>query len=148
MRTHLVTGAAGFIGSHLAERLVAEGHAVRGVDCFTDYYPRTDKEANLEGLRREPRFELVEADLAETDSRRCPAASPRVPPGRPGKRAPPWGKEFSPTRGTTSSPPSACSRPKDARLGRGGCSSSSVYGDLTTCRSGSRRFPGPSPPTA
>ncbi len=36
----LVTGAAGFIGSHLSERLLAEGHRVTGIDCFTDYYPR------------------------------------------------------------------------------------------------------------
>jgi nucleoside-diphosphate-sugar epimerase len=39
----LVTGAAGFIGSHLAERLVAERYEVIGVDCFTDYYPRLVK---------------------------------------------------------------------------------------------------------
>ncbi|MDP3939144.1 MAG: NAD-dependent epimerase/dehydratase family protein [Deltaproteobacteria bacterium] len=67
MATVLVTGAAGFIGSHLAERLISEGHRVRGVDCFTDYYPRADKEANLEGLRRDPRFELLEADLCDAD---------------------------------------------------------------------------------
>ncbi|MFQ5458349.1 MAG: NAD-dependent epimerase/dehydratase family protein, partial [Myxococcota bacterium] len=63
----LVTGAAGFIGSHLSERLVAEGHQVRGVDCFTDYYPRADKEANLEALRGEPRFDFREADLTQID---------------------------------------------------------------------------------
>ena len=63
----LVTGAAGFIGSHLAERLAAEGHQVRGVDCFTDYYPRADKEANLEALRKEPRFDFLEADLTKAD---------------------------------------------------------------------------------
>ena len=40
----LVTGAAGFIGSHLGERLVAEGYKVVGVDCFTDYYRRPVKE--------------------------------------------------------------------------------------------------------
>ena len=43
----LITGAAGFIGSTLAERLVREGHDVVGIDCFTDYYPRPAKERNL-----------------------------------------------------------------------------------------------------
>ena len=59
----MVTGAAGFIGSHLAERLVAEGYRVVGVDCFTDYYPRAVKEQNVAQLRRSDRFTLVEADL-------------------------------------------------------------------------------------
>jgi nucleoside-diphosphate-sugar epimerase len=63
----LVTGVAGFVGSTLAERLVREGHEVRGVDCFTDYYPRADKEANLAALRLRPSFELREEDLAATD---------------------------------------------------------------------------------
>jgi nucleoside-diphosphate-sugar epimerase len=63
----LVTGVAGFIGSHLAERLVADGHTVLGVDCFTDYYPRPVKEANLSRLRDEPHFRFVEADLGVTD---------------------------------------------------------------------------------
>lgn len=62
-RRAIVTGAAGFIGSHLCERLVAEGWQVVGIDDFSDYYPRADKEANLSGLREEPRFALVEADL-------------------------------------------------------------------------------------
>ena len=43
----LVTGAAGFIGSHLAERLLDDGMTVTGLDAFTDYYPRERKEANL-----------------------------------------------------------------------------------------------------
>ncbi len=63
----LVTGAAGFIGSHLAERLIADGHDVLGVDAFIDYYPRALKEANLEGLRREPHFQFLEGDLNEMD---------------------------------------------------------------------------------
>ena len=59
----LVTGAAGFIGSHLAERLVADGTEVIGLDCFTEYYDRRLKEANLAGLLRSQRFQFVEADL-------------------------------------------------------------------------------------
>lgn len=62
-RTALVTGAAGFIGSHLSERLIAEGWRVRGVDCFTDYYDPALKERNIAGLAREPRFTLERLDL-------------------------------------------------------------------------------------
>ena len=61
----LVTGAAGFIGSQLAERLVADGHDVVGVDCFIPYYPREIKERNLESLRASTRFRFDELDLRE-----------------------------------------------------------------------------------
>jgi UDP-glucose 4-epimerase len=63
----LVTGVAGFIGSHVAESLVADGHEVVGVDCFTDYYPRPFKERNLAALRDEGRFRLVEARLQDAE---------------------------------------------------------------------------------
>lgn len=63
----LVTGAAGFIGSTLSERLVAEGAEVVGLDCFTDYYAREVKERNVEALRAAPRFRLVEAALQQVD---------------------------------------------------------------------------------
>jgi len=58
MSSYVVTGAAGFIGSHLAERLVALGHEVRGVDCFTDYYDPALKRENAQGL------DVLELDLA------------------------------------------------------------------------------------
>ena len=63
-RPILVTGAAGFIGSHLCERLLADGHAVTGIDCFTDYYPRPVKERNLAGLRGQKHFTFRELDLS------------------------------------------------------------------------------------
>ena len=56
---YLVTGAAGFIGSHLAERLVADGHDVVGLDCFTDYYDPALKEENARDL------DVRRVDLAE-----------------------------------------------------------------------------------
>ena len=62
-RRAVVTGAAGFIGSHLCERLVGDGWRVTGVDCFTDYYAREDKLSNLEDLSRAPAFDLLERDL-------------------------------------------------------------------------------------
>ena len=63
----LVTGVAGFIGSHLAEGLLERGARVRGLDCFTDYYPRTVKETNLLKLRSHPSFTLVERSIQEAD---------------------------------------------------------------------------------
>lgn len=63
----VITGAAGFIGSHLAERLIADGWTVTGIDAFTNYYAREDKEANLAGLLQEERFTLVEGDIADID---------------------------------------------------------------------------------
>ena len=66
----VVTGAAGFIGSHVCEALVARGHDVTGIDCFTDYYDVAQKRANIAALSRESRFHLVEESLSETDLQR------------------------------------------------------------------------------
>ena len=63
----VVTGCAGFIGSHLAERLLKDGHTVVGVDCFTDYYPRVIKESNFAGFRDHPQFQFHDRDLANGD---------------------------------------------------------------------------------
>jgi UDP-glucuronate 4-epimerase len=60
----LVTGAAGFIGSTLCEELVAGGHDVVGVDCFTNYYDVWRKAQNIQGLRHESRFQFVGRDLS------------------------------------------------------------------------------------
>lgn len=59
----LVTGAAGFIGSTLANRLLSDGWSVRGVDCFTPYYPLAIKQGNVRLLRDRAGFKFVEADL-------------------------------------------------------------------------------------
>ncbi|HZT79211.1 MAG TPA: NAD-dependent epimerase/dehydratase family protein [Gemmataceae bacterium] len=59
----LVTGAAGFIGSHLCERLLRDGHAVTGADAFLPYYPRPAKEANLAACRAHPAFAFHHLDL-------------------------------------------------------------------------------------
>jgi len=62
----LVTGAAGFIGSHLSERLIALGHTVRGVDCFTDFYTPALKELNARTLQAQG-GQFFPLDLATDD---------------------------------------------------------------------------------
>ena len=66
---YLVTGAAGFIGSHLAEALLAGGAEVVGLDAFIPYYPRAIKERNLRPLLAHPRFRFLERDLRGDDLR-------------------------------------------------------------------------------
>src|SRR4051794_463397 len=63
----VVTGCAGFIGSHLTERLLAEGHSVVGIDCFNDNYQRPFKLHNLERARSQSNFDFVPIDLARGD---------------------------------------------------------------------------------
>jgi len=63
----LVTGAAGFIGSTLSERLLADGAEVVGLDCFTDYYPRPMKERNFATLAKDPRFTFIESTIQQAD---------------------------------------------------------------------------------
>ena len=91
----LVTGVAGFIGSHLAERLLAEGHEVTGVDCFTPYYARSAKEANLHELLLQPRFTFVAGDLLKLDLRVMLTDISHVfhQAAQAGVRSS-WGKEF------------------------------------------------------
>jgi UDP-glucuronate 4-epimerase len=65
----VVTGAAGFIGSHTCERLVADGHDVVGVDSFDGYlYPADNKRRNAAELAKLERFQLIEADICDRDA--------------------------------------------------------------------------------
>jgi nucleoside-diphosphate-sugar epimerase len=63
----VITGAAGFIGSHLSEHMLASGHEIVGVDAFTPFYERSLKERNLAGPLGHGAFRFVEADLREAD---------------------------------------------------------------------------------
>jgi nucleoside-diphosphate-sugar epimerase len=63
----VVTGGAGFIGSTLAERLVADGHEVTVVDAFTDYYDPSTKRQNLAAVAEDPRLAVAEVDLASAE---------------------------------------------------------------------------------
>jgi nucleoside-diphosphate-sugar epimerase len=92
----VVTGVAGFIGSHLAESLLADGHEVCGIDAFVDYYPRALKEANLEASRRHPAFRLVEGLVESIDLAGPFEAAAQVfhLAAQAGVRAS-WGQEFS-----------------------------------------------------
>jgi len=61
----LITGAAGFIGSHLTDRYLAEGKRVVGVDNFCDFYPEATKRSNIAGAMANKNFTLVEADIRD-----------------------------------------------------------------------------------
>ena len=63
----LITGAAGFIGSRIARRMLAEGHDVVGVDAWRDYYALDQKRANVEDLLAHERFALEDLDLSAAD---------------------------------------------------------------------------------
>jgi nucleoside-diphosphate-sugar epimerase len=67
MSRYLITGSAGFLGSHLAEALLESGDEVVGIDAFTDYYARDLKETNVHRARDWSGFSLLELDLADAD---------------------------------------------------------------------------------
>jgi nucleoside-diphosphate-sugar epimerase len=92
----VVTGAAGFIGSHLSESLLADGHQVTGIDAFVDYYPRAIKERNLEHCLRHATFRLVEGALQDIDLAPLLEGAGQVfhLAAQAGVRAS-WGRDFS-----------------------------------------------------
>jgi nucleoside-diphosphate-sugar epimerase len=134
----LVTGAAGFIGSHLVDRLLKEGVRVTGVDCFTDFYDVALKRRNLEAVSGHANFRLLELDLGAADL----AALPEVQvvfhqAAQAGVRAS-WGREFAAyAHHNVLATQRLLERYRDAGLERFVyASSSSVYGEA-------ERFPTP-----
>ena len=91
----LITGVAGFIGSHLAERLIDSGESVVGIDSFTTYYDPAVKRRNIERLMSSDSFRLVEGSLREVDLNELLAGTEVVYhlAAQPGVRRS-WGREF------------------------------------------------------
>lgn len=67
-QTALLTGCAGFIGSHLTKKLLADGNSVIGIDCFRDYYDPVIKERNISGFVDHPNFTLIREDICSMES--------------------------------------------------------------------------------
>ncbi len=135
MARAVVTGCAGFIGSHLTEALLEDGHSVLGVDCFNDNYARADKRANLDTATQYDSFRLLTADLASTDATALLDDADVVYhlAGEPGVRAS-WGTRFDRythhnVQATQRLLEAARRRPEIRFVY---ASSSSVYGDALT----------------
>jgi UDP-glucose 4-epimerase len=128
----VVTGAAGFIGSHLVDALLRDGHEVTGVDAFVPYYPRALKERNLAAARTQRGFTLVEGRLQDLDLQPILAGAAQVfhLAAQAGVRAS-WGRDFEIY---TDNNVLATQRLLEAALAAGTprlvyASSSSVYGE-------------------
>jgi UDP-glucose 4-epimerase len=125
----LVTGCAGFIGSHIVEWLLERGYELTGIDCFTDYYPRELKENNLSQVLNNTNFEFIKEDILEIDK------FPEVDyvfhlAAQAGVRAS-WGKSFEIyTRNNIEATQKLLEFYKDRKIKKFVyASSSSVYGD-------------------
>lgn len=145
----LVTGAAGFIGSHTARTLLEQGHEVVGVDCFTRTYDLALKQANVAQLKEHDKFHLVRGDLAEMDLN-GPLEGVEVVfhmAAQAGVRSS-WGKEFELYLHhnvlSTQRLLEACRKTRPRRLVY--ASSSSVYGDQSNYPSSEEALPRPISP--
>ena len=125
----LVTGCVGFIGSHLVDKLLEQGYEVIGIDCFTDYYQRGIKEANISNALKNEKFKLIEEDILNIDK------YPEVDyvfhlAAQAGVRAS-WGKSFEIyTRNNIEATQKLLEFYKDRKIKKFVyASSSSVYGD-------------------
>jgi nucleoside-diphosphate-sugar epimerase len=144
----IVTGCAGFIGSHLTESLLEDGHSVLGVDCFNDNYPRAEKFDNLTRAGEHDAFRLLTADLVDADADALLDGADVVfhLAGEPGVRAS-WGPRFD---RYTHHNVQATQRLLEAARGTGVrfvyASSSSVYGDALTLPTREDATPAPLSP--
>jgi nucleoside-diphosphate-sugar epimerase len=144
----LVTGAAGFIGSTLTDRLLADGVRVTGVDAFTDYYDVSLKRRNLSGALGHRAFELIELDLGLADLARLPEVDVVFHnAAQPGVRAS-WGREFAAyTHHNVLSTQRLLERYKQSKLERFVyASSSSIYGDAESYPTSETMLPRPFSP--
>ncbi len=145
----IVTGVAGFIGSHTAESLLGEGHTVCGIDCFTPTYPKAIKELNLAVCRQTDRFSLLCSDLRTADLPPILANADAVIhlAAQPGVRSS-WGTGFE---DYASHNVVATQRLLEASVGVGisrfvYASSSSVYGNASSYPSRTDDLPRPYSP--
>lgn len=92
----IVSGCAGFIGSHLCEYLINLGHKVSGIDSFSEFYPREYKEKNIEGLLKNPLFDFIEKDMLELELEEIFENTDAIfhLAAQPGVRTS-WGKNFN-----------------------------------------------------
>lgn len=145
----LITGAAGFIGSTLAGRLLDQGAAVTGLDCFTDYYPRPLKEANLAPLTGRPGFRFFETTIQAANLRDLLKGTTHVfhLAAQAGVRKS-WGRDFQIyTANNIEATQALLEACVDAPLERlVYASSSSVYGDDTPLPMRESAVPGPLSP--
>ncbi len=127
----IVTGCAGFIGSHLTEALLEDGHEVTGIDCFNDNYARSEKLRNISQARESDSFSLLPMDLSSGDLTGILQDHEQVfhLAGEPGVRTS-WGEKFSSYQqnniATTQRLLEAATKAKN--IGIVYASSSSVYG--------------------
>ena len=144
----LVTGAAGFIGSTLTDRLLADGVRVTGVDAFTDYYDVSLKRRNIAAALAHQGFQLLELDLGTSDLAPLPEVDVVFHnAAQPGVRAS-WGREFAAyTQHNVLATQRLLERYKRSKIERFiYASSSSIYGDAESYPTSEAMLPRPFSP--